>query len=266
MHQAPIRDLDALLEPFARPAAHIAPSRIETTSWFGGQPPAVEGFAWPTHLGRPLPFLACIDLDAIHDIRWLPESGRLLFFYDLEAGAWGTGHDDPGAWRVVYVSEAPTAPGGANTPPPQNDVQHLPRQSIAFDHARTLPSWNRTEVADLALTGPETDRLHELRWSQAFGGAALHRIGGYPDGIQHSDMETTCELDLRARRGIPFSMDDREAIRREAAGTWRLLLQFDTDDSLGVSWGDTGTLYFWARKDEAARGDFSNTWIQMQCY
>lgn len=46
---------------------------------------------------------------------------------------------------------------------------------------------------------------------------------------------------------------------------WRLLFQFDTDDDLGVMWGDCGTVYFWVREDDARAGSFANVWLILQC-
>ena len=32
-----------------------------------------------------------------------------------------------------------------------------------------------------------------------------------------------------------------------------------------MMWGDVGKLYFWIRKQDLARRDFSNVWMIMQC-
>jgi uncharacterized protein YwqG len=39
----------------------------------------------------------------------------------------------------------------------------------------------------------------------------------------------------------------------------------DSDDDLGVMWGDLGTLYFWVQESAARKGDFSNVWLVLQC-
>jgi uncharacterized protein YwqG len=77
-------------------------------------------------------------------------------------------------------------------------------------------------------------------------------------------MENDCERITRnlvrrtARRG--------KAAPASAPADWRLLLQLDTDDDAGMMWGDTGRLYFWVREQDARAGDFSKTWLVLQCY
>jgi len=39
----------------------------------------------------------------------------------------------------------------------------------------------------------------------------------------------------------------------------------DTDDEIEVMWGDAGMLYFWVRRDEARKLNFSNAWLILQC-
>lgn len=42
-------------------------------------------------------------------------------------------------------------------------------------------------------------------------------------------------------------------------------MQVDSDDDLGVMWGDAGMLYFWVEESAARAGDFSNAWVILQC-
>ncbi len=53
---------------------------------------------------------------------------------------------------------------------------------------------------------------------------------------------------------------------RDGAGDWRLLLQLDSDDDLGVMWGDGGILYFWIREEDAQTGRFDNAWVVLQSF
>jgi uncharacterized protein YwqG len=51
---------------------------------------------------------------------------------------------------------------------------------------------------------------------------------------------------------------------KDGADEWVLLLQIDTDDALNMMWEDGGLLYFWVRRRDALRGDFSNAWMILQ--
>ena len=55
--------------------------------------------------------------------------------------------------------------------------------------------------------------------------------------------------------------------RRLAPGEkdWRLLLQVDTDEQLGLMWGDCGLIYFWIREQDAAARRFDRAWVILQC-
>ena len=53
---------------------------------------------------------------------------------------------------------------------------------------------------------------------------------------------------------------------RPGAANWRLLLQFDTDDDLGVMWGDAGVIYYWVEAPAALAGRFENAWLILQCH
>jgi uncharacterized protein YwqG len=45
---------------------------------------------------------------------------------------------------------------------------------------------------------------------------------------------------------------------------WQLLFQVDSDDQAGMRWGDAGMLYYWIRKADLKKEDFSNAWLVLQ--
>ena len=81
-------------------------------------------------------------------------------------------------------------------------------------------------------------------------------------------MELECQL---VSHGL-YCGDSSGYLSRAAAGLrdgakdWRLLLQIDSDDALGVMWGDAGILYFWIREDDARSGRFDQAWAVLQCH
>ena len=61
--------------------------------------------------------------------------------------------------------------------------------------------------------------------------------------------------------------DPRRATLESGVEDWQLLLQIDSDeDNLGVIWGDAGLVYFWIRKQDLEKRDFSNVWLVLQCH
>lgn len=67
-----------------------------------------------------------------------------------------------------------------------------------------------------------------------------HRIGGYPFFTQFDPRSEDSKYDT-------------------------LLLQIDTDDALGIMWGDSGVANFFINKDDLARLDFSDVLYNWDC-
>ena len=97
-------------------------------------------------------------------------------------------------------------------------------------------------------------------------GGPSHRIGGHSDNVQ-GDMQLEAQLVTNGlycgdSRGY---QDPRAKELEKTCAEWQLLLQLDSDDDIGFMWGDCGMLYYWGREASLARGDFSRTWMGLQC-
>ena len=267
--QDPPRDLEALAAPHAAPAVHLVAGAEGSSSHLGGAPALPEGFDWPSRGGAPLAFIARIDLAELEralPVEWLPSSGSLLFFYDAEKQPWGFDPADRDGWAVLRLPEAMGAAGAAGGRARAPAGALLPHRAISFRPIRTLPSPERPGIAALRLSYAEQDAYDALQ-DRPFGGKPKHQVAGFPSPVQGDGMELECQL---ASNGL-FCGDesgyrDSRAPQLEAgASTWRLLLQVDSDDDLGVMWGDLGRLYFWVREEDARAGDFSGVWMVLQC-
>ena len=262
------RDMAALLEPLRRPAFLVKRAPGESTSYFGGLPPATPGFRWPKRDGRPLAFLACLDLaDIGAAVDWLPESGLLLFFYDVEEQPWGFDPEDATGWAVLFVRDPATIDGFVPAPSALNDDWRLDRHPAEFEAASYPPGPGHDDLEALHLSDEEQDALDEY-CSSLRGDGPAHQVGGYPDAVQDSAMALQCQLVTHGLYcGNESGYDDPRA-RELAAGAsdWRFLFQIDSDDELGTMWGDMGRIYFWVRAQEAKGGDFSGVWLVLQCH
>ncbi len=118
-----------------------------------------------------------------------------------------------------------------------------------------------------------TDKWNELsdylddQLDQQLNGSPAHQLFGLPIPQQGDSMELECQL---ASNGLYVGNstgydDPRRTSLELGAADWHLLLQIDSDDSVGMMWGDVGTLYFWIRKQDAEAADFSNVWLVLQC-
>ena len=263
--QVPLPDLETL----ARPAVQLVVADVATLSHFGGVPCLPQGIAWPERDGKRLDFLARLSLPEVqraHPVDWLPASGALLFFYDMEGDRWGFDPSDRGSFAVLRVPDL-MAPHGHGDTGSATEPQCLPRRGVACRRIDALPSLERGGFQGKRMSDEVTQRYLDAQ-EAAFQGRPRHQVSGYPSPVQGDDMELQCQLVTHGLYCGDSSgyRDPRAAPLRAGAAEWRLLLQMDTDDELDVMWGDCGTLCFWVQEQKARTGDFADAWLAMQCY
>ena len=259
----PLAEVEKLAASLAAPAVHLLPAPGDTACYLGGQPTLPAGVSWPARNGRRLPLLACIDLPSVAEalpIDWLPRTGRLLFFYDVEEQPWGFDPKDRGAWAVIHAQD-----GVVPTSPPAPDA--LPRQFVSPRRIASQPSYERPEFEALGLAEDQSEALMEAG-TAVYGEAPKHQIGGYPHPIQGDAMELECQIVSHGIYAGDASayQDPRIKDLKDGAKDWRLLLQVDSDDAINAMWGDAGMLYFWVREQDARAGRFENVWLVLQCH
>jgi hypothetical protein len=219
-------------------------------SRLGGVPDIAS--AWPRYEGRSLCCVAQLDLAEIRAANgpaWLPDQGRLLFFYELEQGSWGLNAKDAGSAVVIHETGSLMAATEPNDLPYE---ARFPAYPISFVQGISYPTEERLAIDWGRLNAASADAL-EQALAELAPAAPMHQIGGYPCPVQSDSMEPECH-DIARRLGQPSDVAD-----------WRLLLQLDTDDDAGMMWGDVGSLYFWIREQDARAGDFSRIWMILQC-
>ncbi len=256
-----------LEKKLAEPCVRLKHTTEPRKSHLGGIPRLPEGVAWPEHHGSPLDFLARLslaELKAAWPADWpadsMPWEGALLFFYDNENQPWGFDPADRGSWRVLRVPDL-EEPAAVVNPDSETGWDH---RTIEFVTGLSLPSPDRVpqEQVPEDLADDYADRTRTIA-----GEGPMHQIGGFPYPVQNDSMELESQL---ASNGLFVGNetgynDPRAETLAAGAGDWRLLLQVDTDDDLSAMWGDCGLLFFWIRAQDAARGDFENTWVVLQC-
>lgn len=257
---AVIAEMRARAKPTLLLKAGAARSRI------GGLPRLPSGTDWPTRQGRPMAFLAELDLVELRGAGgadWLPADGALQFFYDNQDMPWGFDPVDRDGWLVLHVRE-----DGETRPAPVNlgRDDRFPEKHLRPVMATSYPHPDRLGP-DFTSRDYDFDQVDALLDAGAKVGED-HRVGGYPSPIQGDDMELEAQL---ASNGIKvggsegYATDDAKQLEPGAAD-WRLLLQIDSDDDAEMMWGDAGKLYFWVREQDARAADFSKVWLVLQCF
>lgn len=255
------------------PALHLTVSQSagDTFSKIGGLPQLPSDFQWPQWKNKPMTFLAQIDLAQIPaELRpeYYPSSGCLFFFYDQDQSTWGFDPADRGSWQVIYRESRPTAP----LDPPQDLLENgiYPEKRIQFRQVSTFPSFERLGLENQQYSEIPDGTRKELMGlaNEAFHGQPAHQMGGFPGAVQDDSMELECQL---VTHGLFLGdasgfQSPRRAELAPGAQDWKLLLQLDTDEDVGMMWGDCGRLYFWIREEDLIARDFSNVWMILQCY
>lgn len=191
-------------------------------SRLGGDPDLASDTPWPQVDGRPLVFVAQLDLAELALLGCappLPADGLLsLFVLPADIGLANT-------FALLY------APAGSQLKPAQPPTALADGDRFAALVLRparelSLPPPTARAVQRLGLSHAEVAAYTEI---VTHGDQPLHRVLGHPALIQTSDP-----------RG-----HDAELI---------LLIQVDSDDAHGMYWGDCGRLSVWiTARDLAAR-------------
>ncbi len=80
---------------------------------------------------------------------------------------------------------------------------------------------------------------------------------------QQVDVRGDAEF-LLWRFNNPSTDIDFDALK-PGMGQWVTLLQIDTDDDLGVMWGDVGLIYYMIREQDLRALKFDQHWLVLQC-
>lgn len=227
---------------------------------FGGWPDLPDNLEWPCWKGRPLAFLAQIDLAQAKDAgapEWLPSDGMLFFFYDADQSTWGFDPADRGSWAILHGPFNPEAVAH-----PQS-IEPFPEVGFRLRNGVSLPSPERLGIDYMSLSEEEWEAVEKVQGEFS----PAHQLGGHPHAIQNDSMELECQL---ASNGI--YMGSPEGYHAPAAKAlesgavdWHLLLQLDSDDDADMMWGDYGRLYFWIKRQDAEQRDFTKAWMILQC-
>jgi uncharacterized protein YwqG len=265
------RYADALVRA-ARPSVRLdAAPRLDTAlpgvSRLGGHPDLPAEVEWPTTRNAvPLSFIAQVNLADVsaYDVEQaLPAGGLLSFFYDAASqSAWGFDPADQGSWAVHYSHPGRTVeprafPAGLPREGRFSAVGLTPRAELTF------VGWESPLVEQLGMTRDERLALAGLERSED---GTTHRLLGHADPIQ-GDMQLECQLVSNGlycgdARGYH---DPRAGALRAGAADWRLLLQVDTEDAIGMMWGDVGRIYYWMRSQDLVARRWQLSWLILQC-
>ncbi|MDQ6423651.1 YwqG family protein [Paenibacillus sp. LHD-117] len=239
------------------------------SSKIGGKPDLPSYIHWPNENGKILSFIAQVNLEEVElRLYELPSAGLLSFFYDSLEQPWGFDPNDRGRWKVIY-----------NENLDRLERKELPEELIQeggfgtckvdFSLQTTLPSWESISIDQLNLVEHESDLYFELSekvFEHNDSNGTIHRFLGHPDQIQ-GEMQLECQL---ASNGLYCGdstcyEDPKRKLLESGAESWKLLLQIDSEEDIGMMWGDVGRIFFWIHEDDLREKNFNNVWLVLQC-
>ncbi|WP_055108630.1 YwqG family protein [Paenibacillus ihumii] len=235
----------------------------------GGQPDLPASINWPSINGSYLSFIAQINLNEISMLQnVLPKNGLLSFFYDAFEQPWGFDPKDAGRWKVIYIEETHELERKA-TAAKLAEEGIFGTCKIRFSVQTTVPSWESIAIKQLNLNENENDlyiQLAEEVFEHNDSNGTIHRILGHPDQIQ-GEMKLECQLVSNGLYcgDLTGYQDPRKEILESGAESWKLLLQIDSEEDIGMMWGDVGRIFFWIHEDDLKRNDFNKVWLVLQC-
>jgi len=197
----------------------------------------------------------------------LPAVGILYFFYCQEQETWGFNPVDKGSWRVMYSSSPREKCIEHPAPDGLNPDYIYTKKSITFRPVESFPDCQDDRIDALNLTDVQGDQYCDVS-TAVFQGEPAHHLLGYPAPVQGNDMDLECQLvsnGLYCGDASGYNSPQRKALEAHRSD-WVLLLQLDTDDDVGMMWGDSGMLYFWIKKNDLEEARFENCWMILQCY
>ncbi len=240
-----------------RPAIALTATRTDDAqipvgaSKFGGAPDVPDDFEWPMWNGKPLGFLAQIDLEEVapFDVEEvLPKSGLLSFFYEVDEPNW-TDVSTPGSWRVFLFDRS------VRRARVDRETEFFPASicfSAGWSSASTFngssdddSEWMwRSNVSPCVSTGKVPYQGHQML---GYGSPIVVDPAWYAERRSHP---TKDEFDVQ-----PSPEDVHQ---------WILLFQLDSDYEINTMWGDVGTLYFMIRREDLQARRFDQTWMELE--
>src|SRR3989440_5994493 len=262
-----LKDIDFLAKDsirlYAKPAGEydisIGASRI------GGVPDVPPDFKWPERNEMPQSFIAQLYLDEVHPYDTdgaLPSRGMLWFFYDAKQETYGADPADHGGWRVIFKEDYSGLQRIA-APDKLPTESQFKACSVSFASEVTLSQSPKLDIPHFDWTEDEAQKYETLLSTfptPEDHGAVHHQLLGNPQTIQ-DDMRLECQL---ASHGITDINDPQAKELSKGAKEWQLLLQIDTDENIGMRWGDAGMIYYWMRASNLQKCDFDDSWLVLQ--
>ncbi|NBI28628.1 YwqG family protein [Chengkuizengella marina] len=249
-----------------KPSIKITTRKRSTTihqSKFAGNPFLPKTVEHPKDVeGKPMKLLAQLNFKEIPTLEHMPKEGILQFFISAEDDLMGLDFNDmtkQSNFKILYHQNIIKDESLLITDfsyMDELDTVDFPIEyelALSFDLSSEPVSIGDFRNGELLGESVDLDQMVSREgkddielwdlYNDEFLGEG-HKIGGYPFFTQMDPRE-----------------DDKELEEHDI-----LLLQIDTDDDVGIMWGDAGVANFFIRKEDLEKLDFSNVLYNWDCH
>lgn len=258
----------------------LAPDMYSTvgTTRVGGDPDLPPHIEWPlTSDGIPMTFLTQLDLSVLttHDENnWLPTSGLLLFFIGVDEPAYNIEH------KVLFLTPTELIAATRRISPPETTLEET-YDGYTVETRASLDPPNFAyadydiieDTDDDEATEDDYEDFQYAIYESKPGKYDTFQMFAYPDG-QHDDAEIEAALMLttgkeydysseRAMKQMIAAYDGDQAKAEQEVADILLLLQLDSDNTVGFCWWDAGALQFYIRKEDLLAQTFDRTYCSL---
>ena len=267
-----------ILKPYIRQSIDIELEIMDEeeigfgASKMGGLPDLPDDIPWFCHeiTGSPLAFLCQINCEEIKQFdveNRLPDSGMIYFFYDcsMDGMPWGFDPADAAGKKVFYYDGDMSQLKRRNAPEDMDEYGGVFGSArMRFSMKYDLPRPDSIAGEKLGFSGDVREKYWGVIDTVSCG--LDNKMLGYANDIQGS-MELECELVSHGLYcGDPNGyMEGKKRGLDKNTEHWELLLQIDSNESLGMMWGDCGRLYFWITAEDMETKQFGKSWLILQC-
>lgn len=218
------------------------------SSKLGGQPDLPANFKWPTCEGKPLTFMAQLDLSEIKSKlcdNMLPEKGFIYFFsavahIDYDKYAYFLDKIDESDTNKVYYFDIEKS----QLKRQNNYYGKLNEVALDIDYADSYPLFAEEPVFEsYDLSDEEIELLTEI------------------SDLQHMATYSSITMNYMSIH----SMFAYEIPVQELGSYDRVLLQTTSSENTGMDWGDCGIFFFYIREQDLINLNFDNVYSATQC-
>ena len=246
------------LEKSVKPFVKITTKKGKTHAWeskFGGTPYLPIGYAYPKDIqGNAMRLLAQINFEELPNIDRFPLRGILQFYISASDDLYGINFDKPTSqenFKVIYIPEV--VKDNSKIITDFSFVNYSSEDYFPITSTSEGRLYFSIEHAPVASSDFQFDRIFneaaynmfdekEYDWYEKEYSSAGHKMGGYAYFTQNDPRDNNTYNDYET-----------------------LLLQIDTDDELGLMWGDCGVANFFIRTEDLERLDFTKVLYNWDC-